>query len=126
MGFRSGAYARIWEIEQKSASFVKGRISINYKNKQTGEYEQDFSGFVSFIGTACADHASKLEPKDMIRIGDCDVSTKYDRDKRVTYTNFKIFSFADVENTDSPQPRSEPTVSVDDGELDEEDASLPF
>ena len=42
MGFRTGAYAKVWKVEPYSDTSVKLRISISRKNKQSGEYEQDF------------------------------------------------------------------------------------
>lgn len=51
MGFRNGAYATIWEVKPVSDTNTKARISVSRKNKQTGQYETDFSGFVEFIGT---------------------------------------------------------------------------
>lgn len=76
-----------------SDTSTKVRISVSRKNKQSGEYEQDFSGFVLAIGTAAAHKAASLKEGDRIKLGDVDVTTKYDRDKKVTYTNFKMFSF---------------------------------
>ena len=93
MGFRKEAFATIWSVEPTSDTLTKARISVSRKNKQTGEYETDFSGFVSFIGTAAAKKATALKEKDRIRLGDVDVTSKYDKEKNVTYTNFKIFSF---------------------------------
>lgn len=57
MGFRNGAYATIWEVKPVSDTNTKARISVSRKNKQTGQYETDFSGFVEFIGTAAASKA---------------------------------------------------------------------
>ena len=54
MGFRTGSYATIWSVESATDTRTKARISISRKNKQTGEYDTDFSGFVDFIGTAAA------------------------------------------------------------------------
>lgn len=122
MGFRTGAYAKIWEVVPMSDTSTKVRMSISRKNKQTGEYEQEFSGFVICIGTAAARKAMQLHEGSRIKIGDCDVTTKYDSQKKITYTNFKLFSFSteddDVQTPDAPQP------SVDDGEID--DNRLPF
>lgn len=121
MGFRTGAYAKVWEVSPMSDTSTKIRISISRKNKQSGEYEQDFSGFILCIGTAAAKKASLLHEGSRIKIGDCDVTTKYDAAKKATYTNFKIFSFEDADG-DSPSA-TEPERSVDDGELD--DSHLP-
>lgn len=123
MGFRTGAYAKVWEVTPMSDTSTKVRMSVSRKNKQSGEYEQDFSGFVLAIGTAAAHKAAGLKEGDRIKLGDVDVSTKYDREKKVTYTNFKMFSF-DVESSGSPGGNAAPQSSVDDGEPD--DSRLPF
>jgi len=93
MGFRTGAYAKIWEVTPMSDTSTKVRLSVSRKNKQTNEYEQDFSGFVLAIGTAAAKKAACLKEGERIKLGDVDVTTKYDKEKKVTYTNFKMFSF---------------------------------
>lgn len=63
MGFRTGSYATIWSVESATDTRTKARISISRKNKQTGEYDTDFSGFVDFIGTAAARKALTLKRK---------------------------------------------------------------
>lgn len=127
MGFRKEAFATIWSVESTSDTLTKARISISRKNKQTGEYDTDFSGFVSFVGTTAAKKAAGLKEKERIRLGDVDVTNKYDKEKNVTYTNYKIFSFETQNeidgasrNTESPEPKK----PVDDGEVD--DDRLPF
>lgn len=127
MGFRKEAFATIWSVESTSDTLTKARISISRKNKQTGGYDTDFSGFVRFVGTAVAKKAAGLKEKDRIRLGDVDVTNKYDKEKNVTYTNYKIFSFetqneidGGSRNTESPEPKK----PVDDGEVD--DDRLPF
>ncbi len=126
MGFRKESYATIWTVEAVSDTYTKARISISRKSKQTGEYETDFSGFVSFVGTAVAKKAAKLKEKDRIRLGDVDVTNRYDKEKGVTYTNFKVFSFDMADSTQTQQSKSatEPQSHVDDGEVD--DDRLPF
>lgn len=123
MGFRTGAYAKVWEVTPMSDTSTKVRMSISRKNKQSGEYEQDFSGFVLAIGTAAAKKAAGLKEGNRIKLGDVDVTTKYDKEKKVTYTNFKMFSF----EFDGEEPRdssTEPQPTVDEGEID--DNRLPF
>ena len=126
MGFRTGAYARIWEVSPFSDTSVKLRLSVSRKNKQTDEYEQDFSGYANAIGTAAAKKAACLKEGDVIKLGDVDVTTKYDKEKKVTYTNYKIFSFeVDGGSTPAPKPaNTEPQPAVDSGEVD--DSRLPF
>lgn len=53
MGFRDNAYATVWDVQPMSEAMTKARISTSRKNQKTDEYEQDFSGFVTFkIGRA--------------------------------------------------------------------------
>lgn len=102
MGFRTGSYAKVWTVEPKTETWTKCRISISRKNKNTGEYEQDFSGFVDFYGTAAAHKAAGLNEGDRIKLGDVDVSNTYDKESKVTYTNYKCFSFDLDEQTQIP------------------------
>lgn len=125
MGFRTGAYAKVWEVTPMSDTSTKVRLSVSRKNRQSGLYEQDFSGFVLCIGTAAARNAAKLKSGARIKIGDCDVTTKYDAQKNITYTNFKMFSFEDADGGGSSEPdRTDPQPTVDEGEVD--DSRLPF
>ena len=127
MGFRKESYATIWNVEPVSDTYTKARISVSRKNKQTGEYETDFSGFVSFVGTVAAKKAANLKEKDHIRLGDVDVTNRYDKEKKVTYTNFKVFSFDTPEELNGGNQQSDtpaPKTPVDDGEVD--DSRLPF
>ena len=125
MGFRTGAYAKVWEVTPMSDTSTKIRMSVSRKNPQTNEFEQTFSGFVLCIGTAAARNAAKLKEGSRIKIGDCDVTTKYDSQKKITYTNFKMFSFEDADgNNSSAADATDPQSVVDDGEVDEN--RLPF
>lgn len=125
MGFRTGAFAKIWEVKPISDTNVKLRLSVSRKNRDSGEYEQDFSGFVNAVGTAAAKKAAALKEGDRIRLGDVDVTTRYDGEKKVTYTNYRLFSFdVDGQQNQSKPANTEPQPSVDSGEVD--DARLPF
>lgn len=127
MGFRSGSYATIWSVDPVSDVQTKARISVSRKNKQSGEYETEFSGFVSFFGTAAAKKAACLKEKDRIKIGDCDVKTHYDKEKNITYYNFNIFSFEVQDNNaggNTNTSTKDVVPDVDDGEIDDE--RLPF
>ena len=79
------------------------------------------------VVAAAAKKAAGLKEKERIRLGDVDVTNKYDKEKNVTYTNYKIFSFetqneidGGSRNTESPEPKK----PVDDGDVD--DDRLPF
>lgn len=122
MGFRKESFATIWSIESVSDTLTKARISISRKNKQTGDYDTDFSGFISFVGTAAAKKAACLKEKDRIKLGDVDVTNKYDKEKEVTYTNFKVFSFETQDELDGNTRQADepaPKKPVDDGDVDD-------
>lgn len=128
MGFRKDAYCTVWSVDPVSDVQTKARISISRKDKQTGEYTEDFSGFVSFFGTAAAKKAATLKERDRIKLGDVDVRSKYDKAKNITYYNFNVYSF-EVQNgagggrSGGTQPSS-PQPTVDEGNID--DSRLPF
>lgn len=128
MGFRKDSFATIWSVEPTSDTLTKARISISRKNRQTGEYENDFGGFVSFVGTAAAKKAASLKERDRIKLGDVDVTNRYDKERNTTFTNFKIFSFemADTPQNQQTRATTEPQPNVDDGEIDDSDSRLPF
>lgn len=125
MGFRQGSFATIWQIEPVKATITKAKITISKKNKNTGEYETDFSGFVTFLGTAVASKAAKLKEKNRIKLGEVDVTRKWDKEKQKEYINFNVFAFemADSKATSSP-PTVENTEAVDNGEVETDD--YPF
>lgn len=127
MGFRKDAYATCWSVEPKSDTMTIVRLSTNSKNKQTGEYEQDFGDFVAFIGTAVAKKAANLKEKDRIKLGDVDVSNKYDREKHTTYYSFKCFGFEKLDNKQQPsQGTNEPDPVEDVVESIASENKLPF
>lgn len=125
MSFRQNAWAKVWEITTGERS-TKVRISTSKKNKQTGEYEQDFSGYVTLSGAAHRD-ATKLKVGDSIRIGECEVTSRYNKEKKVSYTNFAIFTFEtnDQNNSDSAAENTAKEESVSYVEKDP-DEDLPF
>ncbi len=93
MGFRVGAYAKVWSIEPKSDTWTKLRISISRKKKDSEEYVYEYSGFVDVSGTVPAARAAKLSEGDRIRLGEVDDMCSYDKEKGVERNYRKIFSF---------------------------------
>lgn len=128
MGFRSGAYCTVWEVETVSDTMTKARISNSRKNRNSGEYEQEFGGYVAFVGTAAARKAAALKERDRIRLGDVDVTTKYDKARNTTYTNFKIFSFEAPEEIDGGGPAGSTDIDPSFNEIPDgvTDDMMPF
>lgn len=91
MGLRSsGSFAKVWKVEPQER-FTKVQLSVSKKN-QNGEYETDFSGFMRFIGEAHK-KASTLKNGDRIKIGDFEVTTSYNAETKVTFTNYAVFTY---------------------------------
>ena len=127
MGFHNGAYATVWSVEPgKTDRYKKVRLSVSRKNKQTGKYEQDFSGFCSFVGNANL-AAANLHERDRIRILDCDVTTTYNREKHIEYVNYTVFSFEPSDNAKTGGASySSQSVQGNPVEGDTQDDDLPF
>lgn len=121
MGFRKDTWCKVWTIESVKPTITRARISISKKNRQTGQYEQDFGGYVSFVGLNAASKALNLKEGDRVKLGDVDVTNTYNREKRETYTNFLVYSF---ESDGEQSVVDEQQYAVDDP--DEMESNLPF
>lgn len=129
MGFRKDSYATVWEVKKGNGNYTDVRLSTSRKNKQTDAYETDFSGFVRFVGTA-HQNAGNLKERDRIKIGDCEVTNSYNKEKNVTYTNYAVFSFENANSGNSGQAKPTQTTTKDPSEfvnlLDVLEEELPF
>lgn len=139
MGFRKDAWASVWSVEEGRGNTMKVRLSTSRKIKGTEDYEQDFSGFCTFIGNAKA-KAEKLKPKDRIKLGDVDVTTWYNKEKGVEYITYKVFDFETSGSNQVTKTTSKKTTStkgktgtkkssglediIEDGDVEED--NLPF
>lgn len=122
MGFKTGAYATIWDVKTNNGN-CEARISISYKPKDGSEYIEDFSGFVKCYGDAAA-IVSTLQPRDRIKIGGCDVTSRYDKEQGKTYINFKMFTCEKLNSSGgvAPKPTQPDSKAPDSGDDDD----LPF
>jgi hypothetical protein len=105
--FGAGSYAKLWEIRERKEKYTDIRISTSRKNKETGNYEQDFGDFARLVGKA-HEAAEDLNDGDRFKIIKCGVENRYNKEKKVTYYNFVIFEIEPVE--------SEPSKDVSDDE----------
>lgn len=96
-GFREGAYARVWDIQPvagKNATDI--RISISSKSKETGEYKDDFAGFVRCYSGAHT-KAANLQKKDRIKLLSTSVSNTYNKETKESKYYFSVFDFEPAE-----------------------------
>ncbi|MGN0657804.1 MAG: hypothetical protein ACI4KR_13530 [Ruminiclostridium sp.] len=110
MGFKNGAYAKVWEVvpPQEGKKTYRVRLSISRKDKLSGEYEQDFSGYVSFIGKAAVLAKEKLTKESRVKLLETDVASAYNKEKKEAAYYFKVF---DAELADSGN--TSPTIDTD-------------
>lgn len=90
MGFRSGAYAKIWELEQ-TENAVNARISISRKDKNSGQYTQAWGGYARFYGDA-AQAVQNAGKGGRIKLGEVDVTNRYDAEKKITSTYYSVYT----------------------------------
>lgn len=91
MPFGTGKFVTVWKVDAKER-YSDVQISGSSKNKE-GKYETDFTGIVRFIGHA-HNKLSQIKVKDLIKLVECEVKNKYDKEKKViTYTNYAVFDF---------------------------------
>ena len=138
MGFRGGknlqygTVATFWKANEPKGKTIDANISIRKKNKDTDQYETDFSGYVKFCGEKMVEFVKRLKEKDKIEIESFDVTNKYDKEKKTTYTNISVFAAKPYEysnssnNSTSQKPNTEPAdtsfMDIPEGA----DESLPF
>lgn len=109
MGFRQGAFARIWSVNDEG-NYSTANVSVSRKNKETGKYNIEFSdGYVRLVGSAHEAAKSlglptreEFDPQSdkgvTIKISNCDVTNNYDTKTKKLYTNCVIFGFEIPDN----------------------------
>lgn len=126
MGFRANSFAKVWAVESTKPNITKVRLSTSRKNKQTGQYETDFSGYCSFVGN-CAVAALKLREGDRIKLGDVDVSNRYDREAKREYTFYTVFGFEMADsNFSGSASASDAPAAVEENPVETDSNGLPF
>lgn len=103
--FCVGNYAKIWQVEDKG-NFTLCQISTSKKNKETKEYEVDFSDKVRFVGKA---HGQHPQAGQKIKITNCGVTNKYDKEKKKMYIQYLIFDY----ELCGQQPQASNTIEED-------------
>ena len=122
MGLHNGCWAKVWEVKPGERNTIL-RVSVSRKNKEADEYIEDFTGYLKLVADAQG-MAGEIVEGDRIKVGSCDVSTRYDKENKKSYVNYTVFSIEEISHKDgSSTPRasadSEPAEpqSDDEGEL---------
>lgn len=127
MGFRTDSFAKVWKVENKG-NYSVVELSTSKKNKKTGKYDTDFSSkFVRFIGTAHT-LATSLQDGASIKLGNVEVTNSYNKETKVSYTNFLVFSF-EIPDGNSSSNTSKPAENKSNGFMNIPDGieeDLPF
>ena len=124
--FSNNAWVKVWKIEKGQGNYYMAQMSSSRKN-QDGQYENDWSdGRVRLVGTA-AKQAEKIKAGDRVQIENCGVTNTYDKDKKVTYTNYVVFAFSNNNNNnDNTQQKSKKKTSNTNTQKQSDDEELPF
>lgn len=109
MGFKQGAFARIWSVNDEG-KYSTANVSVSRKNKETGKYDVEFSdGYVRLVGSAHEaakdlglptreEFDSQSDKGVSVKISSCDVTNNYDTKTKKLYTNCVIFGFEIPDN----------------------------
>lgn len=112
MSLRSGAYATIWEVRNNNGT-VSVNLSTSRKDKTTGHYVTDWSGWMTVY--ADQDAMLQLPRKTRIIIGDFAVSNRYDKETHQTNTHYSLFGYrlADTTPRDAAPAMAATSVTTD-------------
>ena len=112
------SYVTVWEVKQNpSGKSYQIRASASKKDKDSGEYVNDWGGFLLFVGKAAqAVAAHPLNPKDRIKIIDGEYTRRYDKEAAKEYNDVKVFEYEPLAaGAPSSAPVRQKTVNEESG-----------
>ena len=137
MGFKHDGFARLWSVENKG-NYSVANISTSKKNKDTSNYETDFQNkFVRLVGEA-HEFAKRVNIPAKgglpVKITSCEVTNKYDENKKTTYWNCVVYGLEDASfnnnsggNKSSNNYTAKPKSAAPQyAPADNDDVQLPF
>lgn len=137
MGFRNGAYARIWEKGVQTINYGEGqsftkywvRLSVRRKGPDDTFYQQ-FSGFCELKGDALKEMRGVKVPQEglPVKLGNVDLDNSYDAEKETTYWNPIIWSFdhSEEEAPSHSEKKQNTKLSPGNNVTNDIDEDLPF
>lgn len=124
-GFSNGSYAKVWEVKPVDGKDqIDLRISVSSKNKATGEYKTDFSGFVRCYSNA-AQEAKRLKQGDRVKLISTNVTSTYNKEKNETKYYFSLFALEPANQNNSFAPSASSTQEAE-GDSTNVDSNYPF
>lgn len=116
----------MWGVVNKG-NYSEVDCSTSAKNKQTGNYETDFSSkFVRFVGNA---HKKNPVVGERIKVTSCGVQNVYEKDGQRQYLKnptYVVFDFEREANAQPYMPSAYGGNPTGFEEIPEFDGSLPF
>lgn len=134
MGFKNNCFATAWTNKATNKVIDKfekyAEVQLTTSKKKDNTYETDFSGKVRFVGKAfTAIKDIELAEKDRLKLLEVEVTNKYDKDRRTTYTNYVCWDFECVNEPKKSAPQQPEVVGemtpLDDM-FDDNLGGLPF
>lgn len=137
MGFRKNAWMSVFRFfpNEKSDKIAQISGATSVKNRATGEYETDFSGYCTLIGEKVVQKAKNLVIEKgkpaRIRLLDVEVKQTFEgtgSERQVKYTNFNIydFDFGDGDRVSAPSTEEELNAAYEGISDDPNEEGLPF
>lgn len=124
MGLKKDCYATIWEKKAfPSGKCMNVRITVSKKNKETDQYEDEFSGWCRFVGKA-NEKVQNLPDRSRIKVGDIDVTNRYDKETKTMYYNVTVWDFEP--QTASGRASSQPAQTQASAFTPPAEDTLPF
>lgn len=104
MAFGNNQYMKIWEVADKG-NYSEVSMTSSKKNRQTGNYETDFSSkFVRFVKKA---HDQRPMQGQKIKITECAVQNVYEKDGQRQYLKnptYIVFGYELQDDQGQPAP----------------------
>ena len=124
MAFKNNAIVTLWnnkttgKIAEFYDKYADLQVSSRKLNRQTNEYETDFSGRVRCLGKAFETLKTlSLEEKMRLKLTDVEVTNKWDKAKNTMFVNYIVWDlevFSNPEKENDGETLKEISVEDDD------------
>ena len=134
MGYKNNCFCTAWENKATNKVINKyekyAEVQLSTSKKVDGQYKNDWSDKVRFVGKAFEKIKDiELAEKDKIKLLEVEVTNKYDKERKLTYTNYVCWDFEciDTPKQSAPQqPEVVGEITPLDDMFDDNLSGLPF